>query len=469
MSLTCVEDFATVVFGAGSGFQMKEALKRMIAGFFNGMRDVDEHRRVHTITLCEFDADRYRELRQELLNLSLTPLFDQVEVTVDELTLESFHPAQDIAHRGISAGVDPVYLIVRAQRADVYQASLLTADGKATIVTADIEVNRKILHKHLGSVMNTGFSEFHAYGAKLAELVLPETIRRLLLTMTDRPVVVIHDLEASRIPWEALRIGSRDLAMAGLSRKLEARDLSIAKWLHQRQIDEKLTLLLIINPTQDLPGAENEGRRMREILHKFPAAVIEELRGPTATRTAVRAAFESGRYDIIHYAGHAYFDPEDLGSSGIVCAGNEVVNGADLATSSSLPALLMFNACESGRVRKLTRGKLQVENTDRRGLLAANAGLAETLLRGGMANYVGTYWPVTDIAASAFAEAFYTKLMQGYCIGDALVAGRSAIRALGSIDWADYIHYGSWRFRVKARNNGFYSAVGGARVGCGSR
>ena len=38
-------------------------------------------------------------------------------------------------------------------------------------------------------------------------------------------------------------------------------------------------------------------------------------------------------------------------------------------------------------------------------------GLAEAFLRGGVANYVGTYWPVGDAAAEAFAQVFSTELL----------------------------------------------------------
>ena len=78
-----------------------------------------------------------------------------------------------------------------------------------------------------------------------------------------------------------------------------------------------------------------------------------------------------------------------------------------------------------------------------------NASLAEAFLRGGVANYVGTYWPVGDDEASSFAATFYRALVRGDSIGTALNASRSAIRKLGSVDWADYIHYGSYDFTLK--------------------
>ena len=70
-------------------------------------------------------------------------------------------------------------------------------------------------------------------------------------------------------------------------------------------------------------------------------------------------------------------------------------------------------------------------------------------MRYGVANFVGTYWPVGDASAATFARAFYALLLSGAPLGDALLAGRKAVQASGSVDWADYIHYGDPRFRIK--------------------
>jgi CHAT domain-containing protein len=64
-------------------------------------------------------------------------------------------------------------------------------------------------------------------------------------------------------------------------------------------------------------------------------------------------------------------------------------------------------------------------------------------------NYVGTYWPVGDESAAAFARAFYSGLLDGQSIGAALIGGRAAVQKTESIDWADYIHYGDPRFTLK--------------------
>src|SRR5262245_2447502 len=267
--------------------------------------------------------------------------------------------------------------------------------------------------------------------------------------MRDLHLVIVHDAPSSRIPWETIRIGDWvPAANGGLSRRYVAENLSVAKWLEQRQKTPILNLLLVVNPTMDLDGAEAEGDRIQELFKTHPSVKIDELRGPAATRPALLAKIKSGNYDVIHYAGHAFFDPWNPASSGIRCHGKQVLSGADLASIGNLPSLVFFNACEAGRVRGVRKDRKEELRVDEQ--LDRTVGLAEAFLRGGVANYLGTYWPVADDAAKGFAETFYDELLNKKTIGDALLKGRSKVRnEIKSVDWADYIHYGSYDFVLK--------------------
>jgi CHAT domain-containing protein len=71
-----------------------------------------------------------------------------------------------------------------------------------------------------------------------------------------------------------------------------------------------------------------------------------------------------------------------------------------------------------------------------------------------VASYVGTYWPVGDAAAAAFARAFYGALLSFESLGVAVQAGRTAARPVSPVDWADYVHYGSPGFTLKGLTTG---------------
>ena len=83
----------------------------------------------------------------------------------------------------------------------------------------------------------------------------------------------------------------------------------MAKWLEVRRQQPKLEVLLVVNPNEGTPdsleGAEKEGKRVMELLERQPAVNITRVAGAEATLRRLRDEFCSGRYDIVHYAGHA--------------------------------------------------------------------------------------------------------------------------------------------------------------------
>jgi CHAT domain-containing protein len=230
-------------------------------------------------------------------------------------------------------------------------------------------------------------------------------------------------------------------AEQGLSHRYAAENLSVAKWLEERLHDNVLTVLLVANPTKDLEGAEKEATRVQELFKRVSGSRLDVLHGDAATRPALLSAFGSGKYDVIHYAGHAFFDEKNPERSGLLCAGKVVLTGADVAGLAKLPTLVFFNACEAARVRGAPPPTQDA--------IARSVSVAEALMRGGVANFLGTYWEVGDAAAEQFADAFYQHLLRGQTIGEAIQEGRKVVRKIPSKDWADYVFYGNPDFVLK--------------------
>ena len=98
--------------------------------------------------------------------------------------------------------------------------------------------------------------------------------------MQSRPLVIVHDREAARVPWEVLRIGATHPALAaGLSRRYATDALSVARWREDLLQDGQLRVLLIVDPTRDLPGAAAEGAALARRLSQG-AVQLEVLAGP---------------------------------------------------------------------------------------------------------------------------------------------------------------------------------------------
>jgi CHAT domain-containing protein len=323
------------------------------------------------------------------------------------------------------------------------------------------------LRRRLTDVNNDDNAKLEADGIALAELLLDETVRTVLPRQRESHLVVVHDAQMSRAPWETMGIAAANgggkawfpAAEQGLSHRYAAENLSVAKWLEERLQDDILHVLLVANPTADLEGAELEAKRVQELFKRVAGCRLDVLHQKAASRPALLAAFSSGKYDVVHYAGHAFFDEANPERSGLYCAGNAVLTGADVAGLAKLPTLVFFNACEAARVRGRAAGRAgaaaktakaaKVTKTAAQDRIEKSVGVAEALMRGGVANFLGTYWPVGDAAATEFADAFYRGLLGGQPISQAVQAGRGAVKKTGSKDWADYVFYGNPDFVLK--------------------
>jgi len=481
--VSSLEDFAVVPIGASAGSPSGVAISYLVTGF---MKALHGDTRLRGFTVCELDQDRFREIRETFYQLLRTPLFDDVEVTLTEVDLPPPLRQRGGAPSGAEHGPDPIYLLVQqevdASGATNVVGTVLTSGGKASIIKLSQPLDTRRLQQQLAKVSNGSgaIGDVSEFGSELSKLVLHPDLLTVLARETEpapigadsgarrgASLVVVHDAPMSSIPWEILHLGGAAPALlGGLSHRYNGGVLSVAKWMEDRVQNSELSVLLVVDPTENLPGAVSEGERIEKLLReRLPRAHVRPLRGPQARRSELLECFGTGHYDVVHYAGHAYFVAVTEYPAAGPVDGVEV-GVADLASLSRLPALVVFNACESARVRRTfssDQNRVVQEKVD--DPVRGTVGFAEAFLAGGVANYVGTYWPVGDNAASKFAETFYGALLAGQPIGDALLAARRAVSELaaGAADWADYVFYGDPRFVLKAAaKDGRAPPAGGA-------
>ncbi len=115
-------------------------------------------------------------------------------------------------------------------------------------------------------------------------------------------------------------------------------DASIEQLFARMARSGRLNLLLIANPTEDLPGTQQEADRVEQLLNPMQASIrLRKLSGKQATLKAVRE--EIVQADILHYCGHAFFDAPGEESSGLMLANGENLTLAEMRTLLRLPAL----------------------------------------------------------------------------------------------------------------------------------
>ena len=453
-----IEDFATVLFGTGSGVPVTAALEQQLGGFVAALEVADTAQVIRRITICEIDRRKYATLRRAATRAAARLSGAGLRIVVDEGEAARATSRGSRRRPAVVAAAapppDPVYLVVtlREENRREYEcrASLLTAGPKAAVLSGTLRVNRKALRTHLATADSGRLAprDLARYGTTLGRLLLPASVLQGLAAMHARPLVIVHDGEGSRIPWETLHVDDVHPALAGgLTRRYASEGLTVARWREQRSPGERLQVLVVVDPTLDLPGAGDEGAALVRML-RAGGAEVELLAGTAATRRTLLGEFGSGRHDVLHFAGHGFFDAADPGRSGLVCAGGEVLGSADLEGLGNLPALVFFNACEAARVRR--RGAVGA----RLFAFRRSTSVAEAFLAGGVANFLGTHWPVGDQAALAFSTEFYRQLLDGVPLGEAVRAARLRVLAQDSIDWADYVLYGIPGFTVGNPDHG---------------
>jgi len=438
LALAGVENFSMVLWGTASGADPADAARAQLEGVLTALSDLEPEQRVKRITIVSRDAGRIAEARRVAEDLlRLHPAAPLLRIAPQR------QPRKQKPARVVKPAATPLALLFVQESAAQMRIALLGPAPKATALVANHRLDLRALEReHSRLVPGISIGDLEEFGERLSALLLPPEIAEALPSVKASPLVVIHDTASAHWPWEVLSLkGWAPAASKGLSRRYAAEGMSVAKWREQRRRAREFNVLLVINPTDDLPGAVEEGERVAAMLTRIEGAGITAIRGGDATRARLLAEFRSGDYDAIHFAGHAWFDPEAPASSGILCAGGRVLSGSDLAAMDSVPALVFFNACESGRLRATVNPLRQLDRS---------VGLAEAFLRGGVANFIGTWWPVSDAAASTFATALYRELAKGESIGNALNAARTGVRLLPSGDWANYLHYGSYDFSLKA-------------------
>jgi glutathione S-transferase len=119
------------------------------------------------------------------------------------------------------------------------------------------------------------------------------------------------------------------------------------------------------------------------------------------------------------------------------------LTAADLLEVGKAPHMIFLNACESGRMRG------QSSNGPRPTHFGGQVSLAEGFLLSGIANFIGTYWPVNDVAALKFAHTLYGSLLSGKSLSASMREARQATRTVNSRDWANYLHFGDPLYTIR--------------------
>ena len=289
--------------------------------------------------------------------------------------------------------------------------------------------------------------EMRALGGQLLDELVPLDVQQALWKVRD-DLRAIHVLsEEPFIPWEIVHL-KPPRQLAGVPEPLpdETHFLAqkgLVRWLHNRgraarelRVRPEHAFYVIPaypHPDWKLPAAQQE---IPFLAQRLGAAPLE------AESNAVRARLrDAGSVDLFHFSGHGEADAKQAGQAHIMLAGR-VENGAyvplyftssvvqqsaRLAGADGNQPLVVLNACQVGRAGWQ---------------LSSIGGFAEAFIRAGAGAFVSSLWSVGDEPARTFTERFYTSLLGGAPLAEAVVDGRAAARAAHEATWLAYVVYG---------------------------
>ena len=203
----------------------------------------------------------------------------------------------------------------------------------------------------------------------------------------------------------------------------------------------RLQVLLVVNPTRDLPHAALEADEIEHLLRSRPDVAVSRLEGAAATVAAVATQLQTGAHDVLHYAGHARFDDAEPGRGGLVLA-DDVLTAA--AVGDRPPRLVYLSACRSGRVRDVEPAAFGPPPSRPAPRPPRDNGrsLAEAFLRAGASALIGTFFMVDDGNARRFAAIVHAELAAGRSLGTAVSEARRRLREERVLDWGNFLLYG---------------------------
>lgn len=407
-----LESIAVAPFGTTMGIDPVASVDAILRGIAEVKR---EHLR--SVVVCEIERTRYEKL---------------------QLAFEKDPKRRELRAgpgRAVSTGSMFVHATAVQDDAGVMvRAGIFSEDGRGGVVKT-VEARWS---KHEWTWLHTRPATF-ATTAKVADMLRTrgfEPLFDVLRTSAERRLLIVADPLASSLPWEFLIVNSDVVPAlgAGITRRVALLD-DARPPADRASTDARLRVLLVVNPRGDLPEAEEEGVAVRAALRERPDVErpdveVDVVRGKKATIATVSAHLARGNYDVLHYAGHAQFDPERPEACGLWLA-DGLFGGADFGDRA--PRLVVLGGCESVRLRT---GPVPAP------VRRAPMPLAEAILRAGVSTMIGTFFPVADLAARQFATEFYSALVAGKPVGAAMVAARRKLRDVNSPDWGNFLLFG---------------------------
>jgi CHAT domain-containing protein/tetratricopeptide (TPR) repeat protein len=285
------------------------------------------------------------------------------------------------------------------------------------------------------------------YNSLIAPLLesLPKAVDRLILvphgTLYRLPFSALHDGKQFLIERYSLSYLPTTSLIPVLARTRSERESSTKpKYLVSAISDYSATRedgLVLSSRMRSAAGLEDLSYTMEEAQTVIDVGSSNDMEAKLLTNQEVKDSLPSlfGQYPVVHFAGHAVFNPEEPLASGLVLADGSILTAGAILQGNLLRThcgkLLVLSACQTG-VNMVTPG-------------GEILGLARALMYAGMPNLLLSLWEVADRSTSDLMKDFHQAWQAGKTsVARALQeAQRKSAAAKQPVHaWAPFIHLG---------------------------
>lgn len=331
----------------------------------------------------------------------------------------------------IKLDVETKKTLVKEYEKAAILANYLSSTRSGLTIPKPVQLSNLDMKEHLQQLGNYSY-----------RLLIPKKISDYLQVNTNNIHLWLEvDESLIDIPWELMYDKDQFLCMrSAIGRRLLTEE-NIAASDQRDSRYEKLKILMIGNPSEDLDESQQETEILYQNMLNIKKTEITKYVGTEITKRNFLTALTKG-YNIIHYAGHAEFNKQEPDRSLLkfkdgFCYAYEIRQ----FLSDNPPLLAFMNACSSARESDMQTSKYETNIPS----------LARVFLYAGVRAYIGSMWPVHNSSAAAFAILFYKYLINGHTIGDAMRRARINIYQKGTkneVGWSPFILYGDPETRL---------------------
>ena len=161
------------------------------------------------------------------------------------------------------------------------------------------------------------FGRLREIGQMLYDDLLSLNAKESLCKSRAKNLILSIDDQLVHIPWELLYDGKQFFCLRfSMGRVVKTRQTPVS--LNGRRLKAPVAMLVLADPTGDLKNAYAEGTQIRDFLDQSTDLIDATLRTDYVSADTLKAKLRN--YDLIHFAGHADYHPQEPKTGGLAAA-----------------------------------------------------------------------------------------------------------------------------------------------------